>query len=444
MTDTVRTLSALQYLLRNGQPAGAITPQDLRDVVVSIPSIARTGRIDALLEFGFGAGGNTATQNTTALQDAFNAAIDGGYEVVLPGGTVSLNPGVRWNNQTPRITGQGKATVLQFTSITDHLLHLGTGTYVDDLGPQGWCRDFVITGPDTATYIKNGSGTKAGLLLNCIKFADIARLDIRHCDVGLDLINNCYGTNFTGLKVGRYDKCNVGIRIRQSTQNGNDHVFHNAWLGGKVACVTIEADVGTGADGIHFVGGQFTGGIGATSDMPDRGCIMLNWSYGTETASGGDQTRLVLSGTSFEAVHRKWCVYAVSPADITCREVALNLLDTSDNAALGFFKNTLPYNDRMALYGTRVQGKVKTAFFGFTPDAGAVPSYYEEGTRGYINHAGADWNCFARGLFDRSGWLRGVAVSGANPAVFMLDGLRLRNNAGTLEKSTDGTSWSAV
>jgi hypothetical protein len=86
MADLVRTVSYLQNALRDGQPDGAIVPQTIRDLVVSVMSAA----------VGITAAGTT--QGTaTALTATINivTTVSSGTGVILPSGirTVIMHRG---------------------------------------------------------------------------------------------------------------------------------------------------------------------------------------------------------------------------------------------------------------------------------------------------------------------------------------------------------------
>jgi hypothetical protein len=61
MTDTPMTQSALQALFADGQAAGSITPQDVRDFIVSVATLAGT-QVSALI-YAVGSVSTSATFN---------------------------------------------------------------------------------------------------------------------------------------------------------------------------------------------------------------------------------------------------------------------------------------------------------------------------------------------------------------------------------------------
>jgi hypothetical protein len=70
MTDVIKTQSQLQTLFADGQATGSLTPNDVRDIIVSVPTLA--GTKDSGLLYAVGSVSGTATFNWAngALQTA--------------------------------------------------------------------------------------------------------------------------------------------------------------------------------------------------------------------------------------------------------------------------------------------------------------------------------------------------------------------------------------
>lgn len=347
----------------------------------------QSGRLNAATEFGVSP---TAHDNTARLTKAHAAAAAAGLDLFVPAGRYPMEAPLRLDSDVVCLSGAGsKLTALVFASPTG--VHAGPSTFTDDLGSQGWVRDLAITGPGRPA---RGSGN-AGLLLDTYKFATIERLRVSGFDVGYDLIGNCYGTDFRDVH-SRYSVTNLALRLRSSLVQGNDHTFTNCWLGGMFAAVTVEPDAGTGADGLHFTGGQLTAGNGSTTD-DDYGALTVGQTWETGAHCPGEASRVTLTNTTFEGVNRRWAIRLHTPCDVTATNVGFNLLGTGDQAAIGVLKHSFPYNDRIVLTNPRYWGATKQAPLSLTRDPGAHPQYVETAPTGWLN--GTDMSTAGNGLF---------------------------------------------
>lgn len=81
MTDTPRTYAALQTLLGDSQLPGAITAQDIRDFMVSVPGLVGVFNV---MEPRFGAVGNGIADDSAAFQAAHDALPAYGGTIILP------------------------------------------------------------------------------------------------------------------------------------------------------------------------------------------------------------------------------------------------------------------------------------------------------------------------------------------------------------------------
>jgi hypothetical protein len=407
------------------------------------PSSSNVGTIDAA-DYGLTTGG-TATANTTALAAAFDAAIAADLECYIGAGTYNLNPGLHWNSDIVRLRGAGsQSTILRFAATGTDGLRVGTGAYVTDLGSQGWVRDLRITSAAGPPATSDGH---AALLVDSIKFGHITNLYVGGFDVGIDMTNNNYGTSFQNVH-SRYGESNLALRLRPSTESGNDFQFLNCWLAGLLVAVSVESDATSGADGFHFIGGQLSAGRDLTADRDDLGVITINRDWLAGTTTPGEASRVTLTGTTFEGWHRLWAVRIYQPIrDLVFRDVAVTSKNTAGQAAapLGFLKHSNPFHDNITFDGLVFQGEYKTALLSLTPATGSAnPTYIERGTSGRPTVNSVQQDLFARGMFDRAGLTRGIALSGGTKSILMLDGLRLRNNSGVLETSTNGTTFVAI
>ena len=97
MVDTVRTESELQTIFADGQAEGAITPQDVRDLVVSSRYLANQG-----WEFVFDGTYTSGSPRTILASARTQVTIDGSAELVAHPAGVSF-----WNTTTNKLIPNG-------------------------------------------------------------------------------------------------------------------------------------------------------------------------------------------------------------------------------------------------------------------------------------------------------------------------------------------------
>ncbi len=392
------------------------------------------GTINAVLDHGLSTT-KTGAQNKTALTAAIAAATADNRELFVPTGVYPLDPGVVWDAPIVRFRGAGsKSTVFAFTSVADHGFIFGQAAYVNDLGSQGWVTGFGVKGPtDVPPATPN---YKVGITLRDLKFTRVTDLYARSFDIGYTLIGNCYGTSFTDVHA-RYSKCNVGLNLLSHDENGNDVPFYNCWLSGTKAAVNASGNL---SGGFSFFGGQMAGGETLTAADDDAGVVRLGKAYdGTGTTS--EIGRMYFYGTLFENPTYVWQVRAFTPfAGLDFNEVTFNAYATG---ALGLLKQSAGYHDRVTFKNVRVEGTY-AALLSVVQGGGGDPTWIEQGTIGRPTVAGTVVDLYKRGMFDRAGLTRGVAIQGGTKSAIYLDGLRLRANGGALERSTDGTTFTTT
>lgn len=418
----------------------AAEQEDLSDAARDFINSRRGGVLDAVAEFGLSPS-NTAADNATRLNNAFTTAIAGNLECYIGPGTFNVSNALHWNSETVKIRGAGsKLTRLVFPSAATEGLRVGTGgAFVSDLGSDGYVTGLRLSGPGAPGTARTGV---AGFTVDECYFLSVEGLYVDGWDVGYDLRHNNYGTEFRNVHT-RYESCNLGLRIRNGFESGNDVMFYNCWLGGKYHAIIVEPDnATTGTDGFHFFGGQVSGGVTGTDN--DRGVVQIGTTWTTGAVTSSSATRVTFTATTFEAYRRQWGIYLAMPTDLDLDGVAFTLVDYGADSALGIIKHALPYHDNIQLRHVSVDGPAKTALISLSPDPGSDPTYIEIGSRGRPIVNGVTLDLYQRGIFDRMNLSRGIAISGGTKSTVMIDGLRLRNNAGTLQRSTDGTTWSAL
>ena len=323
------TGSAAISRLGVGSDGTVLTADSTQSAGVKWGAVAGSAEINAVADYGLSTSG-TASANKTALTNAFSAAISGGKGVFLPAGTYNLASGLQWASDVVRLRGAGRSTVLNFTDHTNSLLTIGDNSGSDsDIGSDGWLEHFNIVGPNPAP---STADYNAALLMNHVRHARVSYIYVGGMDVGVDLINNCYGIAFDHL-MAPYSTTNVAIRLRHGTQSGDDIVFWYPWVGGKVAAVWMESQSADGTSGYRFIGGQLSSSGNGTNDTI-TGVVMAGGSYDGST-SGGAVTNVSLEGVLFEGVGQKNMFRWNGEGGLTCRSCRFDGGSPQANGALG-------------------------------------------------------------------------------------------------------------
>lgn len=192
----------------------------------------------------YGATGLGVADDTTAINACFAAAIVLNKTAYIPAGTYKTTAELRWNNQFPRIVGDGMGlSILMPTTTAFHVLHVGTGSEFVPGG--GFILNIGIIGPSLAPTKTN----KAGIQLDAVHGCQLQNISVDGCDIGFDFINNCYDSYGINL-VTYFGYCNVGLNLRSGFQSGSDLSFYECWFTGAVAGIHIAG----GGGGFQFFG----------------------------------------------------------------------------------------------------------------------------------------------------------------------------------------------
>lgn len=306
----------------------------------------------------FGAVGNNVADDTTAINNAFAAAITLGTSCYLPKGTYKTSAVVRWNNAFPRISGDGMTqTILAPTGVSYHGLHVGTGSGVGD---GAYVMDLAVIGPSanpTATY-------KAAFCLDAVLFCGLERLYAANHDIGFDFKNICYGSYGLGLRAPN-GSCNVGLNLRSGTQSGSDLPFYNYWGAGGVAGVHISPSSG----GFHFFGGQLGSGYG-TSQALSVAPAVLGKDYEAGTTG---YTNATFDGIDFEGWARTYALRLYEECDVFCSNCSFLGTTTGADMAAGILQMDAWKNSKVRFENCGISGSFSAA----TLRSYAAP-YYDE------------------------------------------------------------------
>lgn len=289
-----------------------------------------------------GADPSGATDSYTAIQAAITAAISAGKCVALPIGTYKVSAGLVAASNSFCMSGAG-ASVTSITASGSgyNTLIIGPGS-VTYVGPNGHLSDITLVGNSRT------SDGHSALQLNGTVQYDVSRVTVDTADIGIDLINNNYGTQFTDIRGGFAGDLNVGFNLRTGSQSGSDLTFNNPWISGVTAAIYAAG----GGGGYHVWGGQLGAGIGRSSTCDACGAIVLGKDY--LTAATGETTMDVY-GTSFEGTNDTWIFRAFNQVNLNTYGVYANPSDVS-HPAIGFFKGESLGNARMNIDGTVLSG----------------------------------------------------------------------------------------
>ena len=403
-------------------------------------------QIDAFAYYArdFGAAGDNTTDDTAALNSLFLAAANDNRVAVLVGtvGVVFKTSGVVYgtgsstNNKPCRILGSPK-TIIRTTSTTAHVLHIGAGDNIA-IGQlvNGWVKDLRLQGP----YGEGASpkNHQAGLYLNGITQFAVENVTTTGTDIGFDLFNNCYGARFVNCRAGFFGANNVGVNLRHGDESGNQIFFHDCWFSGKVAAYHISG----GCDGVVIIGGQISAGIGQTATQDTMGAV--TWGKDYESGVIGGVGAVSLLNVDFEGSVHVWFFRGFSSVYMTVQNCPL-LGNGSAPGAIGIIKTTNSMDSNFSFINNNVTGTWSGAVSMAVEGDYGTCYFNEQGWHGNGTFATVYSGDFLSMQRHSNVW-RGTAlyrtVDGRSQLA--LDGLRLRNNVGTLEKSTDGSTWSAV
>jgi hypothetical protein len=364
------------------------------------------------------------------LQGAINTAISENRELFIPAGFWHTSAPLIAPSNAFRMRGAGSlVTAITATGTGYNTLTIGPGN--PQVGPNGYLRDIHLLGDGIP-----GSPTGySALQLNGTVQYDVENVQTDNDDIGVDLINNCYGSQFINLRGGFARTLNVGINLRTGGQSGSDLVFINPWVVGIWAGVSISG----GGGGYHFFGGQ----IGTTANVAPNdatGAVILGKDYLTG-ATG--ETSADFYNTSFEDANYSWIFRAYNNVFLNLDEVHANVANPA-TPAIGFYENTSfgvgqlsMHNIQLSGYYAPLSGNSLLVVSGVTTS----PPYNHYPVIEIGTASAGQWPTingtptFVTSMTDQSG-LEAYATSISGQGI-ELQGLLLGNSGGNLEWSTN-------
>lgn len=296
----------------------------------------------------YGTVGDNVADDTAALQAAINAAVTQNRELYIGPGTYRVSSALTMTNNNIRITGAGvqrtkiRASVAGFDVLTIGNIAGANGAHGFN---NGRIKDLSIQGAGIAA---NGF---AALKLNTTLQYEVSNLQLSDADIGFDMVNNCYGTICSNLRIGFGATVNVGINLRTGQQSGSDMVFTNMWVTGMQAAVHVSG----GGGGYHFFGGQLSAGQGTNNTAQDAwGTITIGKDYTSQVAGNGAAS-IDLHGVSFEGSNYVWLIRGYDYCEVALHGCALNGINNPQQT-IGIYKNLNHKGSRLLLSGCAVGG----------------------------------------------------------------------------------------
>ena len=181
-------------------------------------------------DYGFGAAGNTVTQNTTALQNAVNAAVAANGCLLLPAGSVHINSAITIGSSgSPfagviRIQGCGKlvSEIIQDSAVNGFTVYMAN-PYGENIGIE--FEDLSVIG--------NNSACATAIYINTVQYGSIENRD-------LICINNVSVTGVVATNTGGWTNGFVFI--------GGWHILvTNCYAAGCLNVLPTTSGLGSGA-----------------------------------------------------------------------------------------------------------------------------------------------------------------------------------------------------
>jgi hypothetical protein len=145
-------------------------------------------------------------------------------------------------------------------------------------------------------------------VLDGVHWFAVRRCESLFSDIGFDIRNNGFLSEFNTCTTNLGTSTNVGILLRGATGltggaiagSGSDIQIRNCQMSGAHAGAWCEPNGG----GYHFIGGQLTGGANATVNDDGAGCLVTGKSYTSQdtlaaAANNGDTTLSVNNGATW-------------------------------------------------------------------------------------------------------------------------------------------------
>jgi hypothetical protein len=278
------------------------------------------------------------------IQAAINSAIASGAELLIPPGDYKTSATLVWAANWAAIRGISAVT----TSITAsgpgyNTFVVGNGSPFAG-GASGYIEGLHLLGnsrPATPTGI-------SCLQLNGMYEFKVESMIVDTNDIGFDMINNCFGSQYTNIRGGFGGTVNVGLYLRTGTQSGSDITINNAWLVGVFAGVCVAGSGG----GYHVNGGQIAAGEGTSAPNDLAGAFVLGYDYLTAVTGS---CSVDIRSTSFEGTNNAWVFRSCDQTYLVADAIGMN--PTSQTSlAIGVYKGTNAKNAAFSFRDVTISG----------------------------------------------------------------------------------------
>ena len=238
----------------------------------------------------FGADPTGVADSTTAIQDAIDAAPQGGA-VYVPNGTYEISNALVIDKAlTIYGDGPGKwydslgGSIITQTDATKNVFTLKASVAQYAFGAYGLnnvnFRDLAITGPSSSSYCARGIGCDTTVNGGDyhIRECTFTNIETRFCNTGIELVGICYLNDFYG---GVFSQCGTGFALYKgaaSDRGGQTRFFGTTFDIITDACIQWNTDTTSG-------------------DLSMFGCTLADAHYGIVS---NEEAQLMISGCSFE------------------------------------------------------------------------------------------------------------------------------------------------
>lgn len=447
MSGTTRTLSYLLNLFRPGQSPGSLTAQDVEDFIASI--YANTSIYNVKTQGGCHCDGTT--DDTSLLATALSYAINNRLTAYVPGscavtGTVNAVASSNSGLALKMLGVQGVNTIVCNTYV-GNILVVGDGTN-------------TLAGSELTCVSVQGPGRPAlqtgnvSILLNGALFTRVIRCQASGTDIGMDMINNCFGSSFYDC-IANGSGCNVAMNLRSTptTGCGNTISFFNNWFAGYYAGMQISPNV----DGITVFGGQITNAFNTSGSFDAYGSVIIGKDYLTGTTGGDGDINFY--SVDFEAgvawIFRLY--FATVKLTVTGSSFFSDGGIGSNIPTIGVMKVTGGGTGSFVFINNSLYGGFSSSTALSVADYGGS-TFIEIGTSmnngdtplfGYVVGTGGTAPT-TQSMLAQSGMTHGIYMgddlpnSGQVSSNIWLAGLRLRNSSGVLQTSPDNSTWTSL
>lgn len=382
--------------------------------------------------------GDGTVDDTLALQTAFDDGATQGIPVFLPAGSYKTTAALVAIGDNIMIYGAGGNLTKIFPDSDNYdCLTIKAASAGSGINPSGYLRDISIEG--TTNWV---AGFTAGIKLDAMRQFDVSNVNVSRKPIGIDLVNNCYGSTFKNCRV---NLGGLALNLRIGVQSGSDITFYNCWLCGNVGAVQISG----GSGGFHFYGGQLTGGTNKSADDDTRGVITLGLDF-VNGVTVGSVGNVNFDGIDFEGMRYMHVIRGYAPVQLMISNssfLSTGLVGNTDKP-LSVMNLTNCSQSRVTLLNNTIAGVWKSAKAINTLGQGSIMQINEMGTA--VVNGAVTFNAVTMpdtmSFLEQSKNALGTAFfRGSGIAKILLGGMMMRPNANKLEISFDwGVTWSIV